>query len=217
MFAFPKTTEFGRPIAKAKIFAAAKASKRIRELFASQVEAIVWRHKLSPETLNLPGRKGVNEIQVIELILRVPDTDDGIVQTIDKAVPFPIAFQLVYLDQVRFAMSYKRPSEADASKWVIEGLFQTSPQPVDAPRPPLPVALDLAGLYEQILRCHIPLAARPGESIAEQVARYNALQAKKKAQQQLQARLEQEVQFNRKVELNAELRTITAELAFLQT
>ena len=106
--------------------------------------------------------------------------------------------------------------EADASKWVIEGSFQNAPQPADAERPPLPVALDLAGLYEQIVRRHIPLSPRNGEKIADQVARYNALEAKKKAQQQLEARLAQEKQFNRKVELNAQLRTLTTELASLQ-
>ena len=99
---------------------------------------------------------------------------------------------------------------------MIEGSFQTVSQAADAERPPLPVALDLASLYEQIVRHHIPLSPRKGERIADQVARYNALQAKKKARQQLEARLAQEKQFNRKVDLNAQLRALTTELASLQ-
>ena len=216
MFAYPKQAEFNRVVAKTKIYAHAKPSKRVKEMFVAQVGEIIWRYKLSPETINLPARKGINEIQVFEIGLKTPDLDAVVLQAIDKAIPFPLVFQLTHDGQVRFAASYKRPSEADASKWVIEARFQTEPQPVDSERPPLPVALDLAGLYEQIVRRHIPLPPRAGEGIAEHVARFNLLEAKQKARQYLEARLAQEKQFNRKVELNAQLRALTAELVSLQ-
>lgn len=216
MFAYPKQAEFNRPVPKTKIYAHARPTKRLKELFVAQVGEILWKYKLAPETVNLPPRKGINEIQVFELALRTPQLDPAILQTIDRAIPFPLVFQLIHAGQVSFAAAYKRPSEADAAKWVIEASFQTEPQPLAAERPPLPVALDLAGLYEQIVRRHIPLAPRPGETLAEQVARYNALAAKQRTQRQLEARLAQEKQFNRKVALNAQLRELTAELALLQ-
>jgi hypothetical protein len=216
MFAYPKAAEFNRLVPKTKIYAHARPSKRVKELFVAQVDEVLWKYKLSPETIKLPARKGINEIQVFEIVLRTPRLDPAVLQAVDKAIPFPLLFQLVYEGQIRFAASYKRPSEADASKWVIEASFQTEPQPVSAKRPPLPVALDLAGLYEQIVRHHIPLSPRPGEGIADHVARYNLLAEKQKAQQQLQARLAQEKQFNRKVALNAQLRALTTELASLQ-
>ncbi len=216
MFAYPKQAEFNRAVPKTKIYAHARPSKRVKELFVAQVGEILWKYKLSPETINLPPRNGINEIQVFEIVLRTPQLDPAVLQTIDKAISFPLVFQLTHAGQVRFAVSYKRPSEVDASKWVIEASFQTEPQSLDAKRPPLPVALDLAGLYEQIVRRHIPLSPRSGEGLADQVARYNALAAKQKARQQLQARLAQEKQFNRKVELNAQLRDLTAELGSLQ-
>lgn len=216
MFAYPKQAEFNRPVPKTKIYAHARPSKRIKELFVAQVGEILWKYKLAPETVNLPPRKGINEIQVFEIVLRTPQLDPAVLQAIDRAIPFPLVFQLTYEEQVRFAASYKRPSEADAAKWVVEASFQTEPQPAAAERPPLPVALDLAGLYEQIVRRHIPLSPRSGETLGEQVARYNALTAKQKAQRQLEARLAQEKQFNRKVELNAQLREVGAELALLQ-
>jgi hypothetical protein len=216
MFAYPKQAEFNRSVPKTKIYAHAKPSKRVKELFVAQVGEILWKYKLSPETIKLPPRKGINEIQVFEIALRTPQLDQSVLQAIDKAIPFPLLFQLTHEGQICFAASWKRPSEADASKWVIEASFQTEPQPLDVKRPPLPVALDLAGLYEQIVRRHIPLPPRSGEGIADHVARYNALAAKQKARQQLEARLAQEKQFNRKVELNAQLRTVTTELASLQ-
>ena len=129
--------------------------------------------------------------------------------------PFPLVFQLTHEGQVRFAAAYKRPSDADASKWVIESSFQTESQPADAERLPLPVALDLAGLYEHIVRCHIPLPPRSGEGLAGHVARFNGIEAKKKRRQQLETWLGQEKQFNRKVELNAALRSLSQELETL--
>lgn len=216
MFAYPKQAEFNRPVPKTKIYAHARPSKRVKELFVAQVGEIIWKYKLAPETINLPPRNGIHEIQVFELALRTPQLDPAVLLAIDKAIPFPLVFQLTHEGQIRFAAAYKRPSEADAAKWVIESSFQTEPQPLAAERPPLPVALDLAGLYEQIVRRHIPLAPRAGESIADHVARYNALLAKQRAQRQLESRFAQEKQFNRKVELNAQLRELNAELASLQ-
>ena len=212
MFAYPRQTEFNRPVPKTKIYAHARASKRLKELFVAQVGEIVWKYKLSPETVNLPARNGISEIQVFELTLKTPELDDAVLALLDKAIPFPLLFQLVHDGQIRFAAAYKRPSEADASKWVVEARFQTDPQPVNAERPPLPVALDLAGLYEQLVRRHIALPPRAGEGIMALVTRFNAIAAKRQARQKLETRLAQEKQFNRKVELNAELRSLTREL-----
>ena len=203
-------------VTKAKIYAHARVSKRIKELFAMQVGEILWKYKLSPETINLPARNGINEIQVFEIVLNTPELDIDVLQAIDKAIPFPLVFQLTHDGQIHFVAAYKRPSDADASKWVIEASFQTGPQQADAERPPLLVALDLAGLYEHIVRCHIPLPPRPGEGLAAHVARFNKLEAKQKARQQLETRLVQEKQFNRKVELNAALRALSQELESLK-
>jgi len=215
MFAYPKQAEFNRLVPKTKIYAHARVSKRIKALFAKQVGEIVWKYKLSPETINLPARNGINEIQVFDVTLKTPELDPDVLHAIDKAIPFPLIFQLTYDGQIAFAASHKRPSEAEASRWVIEATFQTTPRPVGSERLPLPVALDLAGLYEHIVQCHIPLPQRPGEGLAEQAARFSQFEAKRRTRQQLETRLEQEKQFNRKVELNAALRRLSQELEAL--
>lgn len=215
MFIYPKQAEFNRVVPKTRIYAHARISKRVKELFVGQVGEILWKFKLSPETINLPARNGINEIQVFEIALKGIDLDEVVLHAIDKAIPFPLLFQLTHDGNIRFATSYKRPSEADRSKWVIEALFITPYRPSSLVLQPLPVALDLASLYEQIVRSHIPLPPRAGESIAEQVARFNTLTAKQKTKQQLEARLAQEKQFNRKVELNAALRSLAHELETL--
>jgi len=217
LFQYPKQAEFNRVLPKSKIYAHAKPGRRVKELFVSQIGEIVWRYKLSPETINLPARHGITEIQVFDIALKTEMLDQVILHTIDKAIPFPILFQLTFGGRIRFAASYKRPSDADSSKWVIESYFHTEWfHPSSFILHPLPVALDLASLYEQLIRRHLPLPQRSGESIREHVSRYNAIQAKEKQCHQMEARLNKEKQFNRKVDMNAALRTLRQELADLQ-
>lgn len=212
MFAYPKQTEFNRVVPKTKIYAHTRVSKRVKELFVSQVGEIVWRYKLSPETINLPERNGIREIQVFDIHLKTPEIDDAVLVAIDKAIPFPLVLQLIHGDVIQTEVSFKRPSEADSSKWVVEARFRSEQRSLGTARDELPVALDLAGLYEQIIRRHISIPARNGESLTEQVARFLALEAKHKERQQLEAQLAKEKQFNRKVEMNTALRSLSQEL-----
>ena len=217
MFTYPSQALFDRVIPKSKTYAHAKPGKAVKALFVSSIGEIVWKYKLSPETINLPARHGVSEIQVFDLSLKTPDLHPSVLRTIDRAIPFPILFQLTHGDRIRFAASWKRPSEADAAKWVIEASYLTLWQAASDARPPLPVALDLASLYEQLIRRHLPLPPRPGEGLKEQVARILAIETKEKACQQLEGRQDREKQFNRKVELNGTLRSLRAELSTLHS
>jgi hypothetical protein len=91
-----------------------------------------------------------------------------VLRAIDRAIPLPIVFQLHHGQRTRMVAAYKRPSAAEAGKWVIDSYFAGAWQPADAARVPLPIALDLHSLYEQLLRSLLPQAARPGESLPEQ-------------------------------------------------
>lgn len=217
MFAYPKQAEFNRVLPKSKIYVHAKPSKALKDLFVSQIGEIVWKYKLSPETINLPARHGITEIQVFEIALKGEELDEDVLHTIDKAIPFPILFQLTHGDRIRFSCAYKRPSDADSTKWVIEASFTTDWQPGSQERPSLPVVLDLASLYEHLIRRHLPLPQRLGENLRDQVARYTTIQTKEKECQQLEGRLNREKQFNRKVEMNAALRCLRAELDSLNS
>lgn len=217
MFSYPKKAEFNRVVPKAKIYAHARVSKRLKELFASQVGEIIWRYKLSPETTNLPARDGIREIQIFDLHLKSSEIDEAVLAAIDRAIPFPLVLRLIHGEILCSSVSFKRPSEADSTKWVIGGRFQTGPFSLHATLPDLPVALDLAGLYEHIVRPHIPLAAQNGEGLAAHVARFAAVSTKKKTLKTLEAKLAKEKQFNRKVEINQHLRSLAADLTALQS
>ena len=217
LFAWPPQAAVARPVAKAKIYAHGKPSAGLRALFVEQVESITWAYKLAPETINLPAKPDVPEIEVFEIALKLPDVSHSVLRCIDKAIPFPILFVLRFEGQSQPVAAYKRPSDAASGQWVV-GDYHAAPwQKGDVALPGLPVALDLQGLYEQLLRQHFALPARAGETLRDQLGRLDALAAKQAAAAKLESHLNAEKQFNRKVEINAQLRTIRTELQALAT
>ncbi|MBK6593708.1 MAG: DUF4391 domain-containing protein [Burkholderiales bacterium] len=215
LFAWPSQAAVGRPVAKSKIYAHAKPTAALRALFVEQVESITWAYKLSPETINLPAKPAVPEIEVFEVALKLPDVSHSVLRCIDKAMPRPILFNLRFEGHTQPVAAYKRPSDAASDQWVL-GDYHAAPWQKDGEaRPALPLALDLQGLYEQLLRQHLAVPARAGETLRDQLDRLAALAAKQAAAAKLEARLNAEKQFNRKVEINAQLRTIRTELEAL--
>lgn len=209
---YPKQAAFGRNLPKNKIYEHSGANTRLKELFVEQVEQIVWQYKLAPETINLPAKPGVPEIQVFAIQLKTPELNLDVLRCIDGAVLFPIVFELSFDGRTQVMAAYKRPNESDASRWVLSDYFATAWLPSDVQRAAMPLALDLNGLYEQVLRRLIPLPARQQENIADLVARVELVAAKQREVEKAASRLAKEKQFNRKVEINACLRQLKTEL-----
>ena len=226
MFLYPERARKDRILPKNKIYGNAQPSRAMRQRFVTEIDQIVWRYVLGTENLNLPARPGIEEIQVFEITLKTGQIKEDVLRTIDRAIPSLIFFELIFQGQVRFAAAFKRPpvsaaGEAIAGPPVVEAYFETPWQPSAAPRLPLPVAVDLGGLYEQMLRQHmlaspLDLHSRAGESLAQTVARGSQIRALRRECQRLETALRKEIQFNRKVEINRKLRQSQAELLVLE-
>ena len=212
LFTFPESCAFGKVLPKSKIYEHSGANTRLKDLFVKQVEQVIWQYKLAPETLHLPARPGVPEIQIFSIQLKTPELHADVLRCIDGAIPFPIVFELTFGGKTQVVAAYKRPNEADASRWVLSDYFATDWLPMDGERTAMPVALHLGGLYEQLLHRLIPLSARPQETLAELVARVEQAQAKQRELDKTTAQLAKEKQFNRKVEINAQLRKLKIEV-----
>jgi hypothetical protein len=215
LFHYPKQAAFERVLPKSKIYEHAKPSSAVREQFVSQIDKIIWQYKLAPETINLPARSDVPEIQIFTIVQKTPELSEDVLRCIDQAIPFPIFYQLTFDRRIKIKAAYKRPSEADTGKWVIDGYFETDWQAGDSERSELPVVLDMAGLYEHMLRRLLPLPPRTGETLKTQIERLGQLRSKQNEYRKMEARLQKEQQFNRKVELNAQLRKLKSQLEIL--
>lgn len=82
----------------------------------------------------------------------------------------------------------------------------------DRSRKPLPIVFDLKALYSQLLAPLMPYPARPGETLQKWVERMECARLKEREMERCEARLRKEKQFNRKVEINSELRSLKHEL-----
>lgn len=232
LYDWPRAAAFGRVIPKNKIYEHAGANTALKDLFVREVDQIVWSHKLAPETVNLAATKQVAEIQVFRVSARTATLDNDVLRAIDKAIPFPLIFEVAHGGRVRLTAAYKRPSEADSTRWVVGHYFLGDWLSEDAPRTPLPVALNMGALYERLLE---PLVAgqtarlipgvgeapqapfTPAEadrpvSLEERIAQAEAIKAQTREVERIKARLGREKQFNKRVAINAELRAAKQEL-----
>lgn len=216
LIAYPKQAAFGHVLPKNKIYAHSSANTRLKDLFIKQVEQIIWQYKLAPETINLPARPDVPEIQIFSIQLKTPELHEDVLHCIDGAIPFPIVFELLFADRTQVIAAYKHPDKANTSRWVHSNYFASTWLPIDSERIAMPVALHLGNLYEQLLHRLIPLPVRAQETLAELVVRTELATAKRREIERTQAKLKREKQFKRKVEINAELRKLRTELSELK-
>jgi len=232
LYNWPRAAAFGRVIPKNKIYEHAGANTGLKDLFVREVDQIVWSHKLAPETVNLAATKQVAEIQVFRITARTATLDRDVLRAIDKAIPFPLIFEVVHGGRLRLATAYKRPSEADSARWVVGDYFEGDWLPEDAPRAPLPVALNMGALYERLLEPLVsgqtarlipgrgkapqtpvtPAEADRLVSLEERIAQAEAIRAQAREVERIKARLGREKQFNKRVAINAELRAAKQEL-----
>ncbi len=211
-FEYPKAAWFGKVLPKTKIYQYTKAGVKLKQLFVDQVDQIVWQYKLAPETINLVATKSTPEIQVFQINLRRGELNEEVLRAIDKAIAFPIIFELAQTGKRKAIASYKRPNEANNTKWVVSEYFGTEWVVDDSLRKPLPSARNLGVLYDKLLSTLIPISSETEESIAKRVERMEEIRAKQREAERIMIRIAREKQFNKRVGINAELRKVTKEL-----
>ncbi len=215
-YVFPASTAFGKVLPKNKIYEKATPSAKVKELFVKQVDQIIWQHKLAPETLHIIATETVPEIQVFRLLLKTPDVDFQVLSCIDKAIPFPLFFELCFEDRFQVVAAYKRLNLTDNSKCLISEYFCSNWQPAQQQCLPLPVVLDLAVLYKHLLAGLVYLPSRPDENTDDWILRTEQLTKLNRDISRLQNKIINEKQFNRKLEMHRELKQLEIQLKQVQ-
>ncbi|NOE24833.1 DUF4391 domain-containing protein [Ruegeria sp. HKCCD6157] len=216
LYHYPDQAKLKRVVPKSRIYDAVGANTALKERFVQEVDQIIWSYKLAPETVNLPATKAVPELQVFRLTLKFLDLSNEILRAIDRAIPFPLIFELEHEGGIQVAAARKRPSEADSGKWVVSEHLRSEWASSESSRVPLPVALNLGALYEQILTALMPIEAAPSEDMDARMERLEAVKAKEREIKQLKTKLKRETQFNIKVALHGQLQEAQAEFEHLK-
>jgi hypothetical protein len=215
LFDYPTKARFGRKIPKSKLYENASVNTKLKDKFVNQIEKIVWQYKLAPDTLNLDATDKVPEIQIFNIFLKTKEVDQALLEVIDKAIPLPIIFQIHKGNKVKIKAAYKRPSESANNRWVIESYFESEWLDKDTTKQPMPQALDLGKLYEQILKSLMPVevaSSKTSQTLDQQVDKINKINSLKKEMDKLDSKYKKEKQRNRQFEINKQIKLKQKEL-----
>lgn len=216
LFRWPAAAKVGRELTKERLYKEGAVSASVRRRFIDEVQHVRWAYKLGEESVHLRGSDDVPEVQVFEVELKGDELSDPVLASIDKAVPSPIIFELhrtrAGQREVQPVAARKQRGQKGAkvgdylrAEWTLELRN----------RDPLPPAIDLAGLYIQLIFTLLPIPPRRGEDLEAALARVAAARKLNREIDSLRTRTQREPQFNRKVELRSELRAREADLGNL--
>ena len=221
MINLPSLTYVGKNVPKEKFYSKCAVSTAVKNLFVKYVEQIVWQNKLTAQTMAAEKGLLVNEIDVFEVKMRVAECPRKLFEFIDQNLHHHNIFVLTYEDQTKLFVNFK---EKEKDTTFLE-VFETPWKPTDTP------IFDLAGsnmdeIYESIVRSAdaasvIATSDVPSHVIASPEGAWQSktslkdyiIQSKQnskiKAQiEKLEKKLANEKQFNRQMEIRAEIKKL---------
>ena len=208
---FSKSTEFNRRIPKQKFYENLSITPALRRSFIDDVRGIYWRNKLAATTLNLAAGSSVTEIEVFEIQLNARSIDEAVLRQIDREIPYHILFLLSYENQYQAWIGYKEAAASGNQAFKVSQYYHT--EWLDESRLPLQLdGLNLDTVYENFVR-QIRNSVesevwRVELSVSENVALDQKRQQLEKQIAALEKKIRREKQFNKQVEMNAELKRL---------
>jgi len=212
MFQLPSSTLVNRKIPKNKFYEKLQANHHLKELFTEQVESIIWKHKLSRDTIRLDPKDDIEEIQIFEVHLKEKSYSPELLRSIDKAIPYPILHVLMVEGHAKLAIAYKERNQTDDNRSVVRSYHETDWQPVERIELNILQGLDLKAVYENIIRQLLPIKVKPEIELSAVLERQSQIDKLTQECERLESKIRAEKQFNKKVELNMELQRKRKEL-----
>lgn len=114
---FPQMTFFNKPIPKAKFYEKLPVTQAVKNCFVNEIAGIVWRNKLSAETLNVQPGSRVQELEVIEISLKGEALNDSVLKVIDKGIPYQLLFLLKRGEEYQLCMGYKETETSTVKEY----------------------------------------------------------------------------------------------------
>ena len=210
MLDLAKSTEFNKRIPKQKFYENMDVTSELKKKFAEQIRIIYWKNKIAPTTINLEKGRNIAEIEVFELKLNTMQFDENILLQIDKGIPYHILFLLEYEGKYQAWIGYK---EIDDKKIRVSQYYHT--QWLDEKSLPCKMeGLDMDSVYENFVRqiAGDELKSKEKTDLKEDIEKAQEQKKIEKQIKSLQTKIRKEKQFNRKIELNNELKKLKKQL-----
>jgi len=212
MLNLPERTYLGTKIPKNKFYSKINADSKLESKFIKEVDNIIWKYKLSEETTNLESTTEVEEIQIFEISLKTQDLSKEVLENIDRVIPYPILFILRYEDKIKLSIGYKERNKTDENKMVIHSYYESNWLKEDELKIDILLGLTLKDVYDNIIRQLIPIESSRDDNIEDVIQLNENIEKLKKEIDRLEKKRNSEKQFNKKVDINRELRMKVKEL-----
>lgn len=201
MINLPKTCKVDKFIPKKTFYEKVNISNSLRQEFVDKLEKIVWKYKISEETLNTPKTENIEEIEVFEITLKEKYNSQNVIKIITKNIPYPILFCIKYREEFQYAIKYNE--QIYFSEWDIYINFNLS-------------ALNIELIYNNIVKQLNNIDITETE-LDEELQKQNTINKLTNEINKLENKIRKEKQFNIKVDLNIKLLKLKKELEDLKS
>ena len=197
---FPQKTLFNKPIPKAKFYEKLPVTQAVKNCFVNEIASIVWRNKLSAETLNVQLGSRVQELEVIEITLKGEALNDSVLKVIDRGIPYQLLFLLKRGEEYQLCMGYKETETSAVNEY-----FKTDWMTFEAL--PLQITgLTLDEVCDNFIRqIHGSLQTNVNADLKTELAESKEQEKLQKRIAQLEKKLLTEKQFKKQMAIRAEL------------
>lgn len=197
----PKKSEVNKFIPKSKFFTKTTVNTKTKQLFADSVQKIIWRYKLSKETINILGTKEVEEIQIFEIELKDKNVPKNILYIIDKTIPYPILYVFTYKNFSCFGITVR---DTDNPKYYFSDWNEK-------------ISFDFNGsnleqVYHKMVRVFIKSKNKNNTDFKTLISLDIKREKLEKEVLILEKKLKNEKQFKRQIDINKELKHKIREL-----
>ncbi|MFU2377767.1 MAG: DUF4391 domain-containing protein [Bacteroidales bacterium] len=211
---FPSTTIVNKPVPK-NAFYGRSGDSSLREFLTREFESIVWLYKLAPATLNVEDGEYVREIDVFYCRMKEDKYNIKPFSAMDELLPRHTVFIIEYGEKLDLLMHHKEMSVVHGEqKWKCGVSEIQRDIRIDAD------TLNIQGqsmdaVYNGLLSQISGLSASTREEYKEQVDLRKQIEFLWKQVTVLQKKIKAEKQFNRQMELSAEMRKLKKEIIVL--
>lgn len=200
IYKFPEHTLVNKKIDFSKIFSKLKLSLSSKKMFNKNIESIIWLNELTGSSLNIETHKDYPVIQIFRVVFKEA-FDSKLLEYIDKAVKSKIIYEIVTDNSLFYAVSYKNNYP----------FFTTEPLNTKNELP-IPFVLNTGQLYKELLKSILTIKIRSDEEFNNFIDRAFIFIKKRKQASRLEKKMNREKQFNRRVQMNHELRRLMQEI-----
>jgi len=204
MKGFSSKTEVNNVFKLADLVKTLKLGKEEKDE-AKKIESLTLSHIFNRDTTGLKATDSVSLIYVFKVVLNTNELPKKFITTLDKKTNALTVFEVVYGDTFTYVMANKRLSDSivvgeyyscTCEEWAAEErLFDT-----------------LQELYVSFLSKVLELSARQNETQAELIERKKKIQSIEQSIAKLERQKNSEVQFNKRVKINEEIRELKKQI-----